>query len=81
VTVSKTPDLQVAAIEEIVRAAEAEEVSWEAMDAAALRLRRLKERFLLPYQDPDPKQARQAAGIGEHRRLAEQIAGRAGIPA
>ena len=80
-TVSKTPDAQVAAIEELVRAAEAGELSWEAMDAAAERVRRLKERFLLPYQDPDPKQARLVAGIGEHRRLAEEIAGQAGIPA
>ncbi len=81
VTVSKTPDAQVAAIEELVRVAEAEEVSWEAMEVAAERVRRLKERFLLPYEDPDPRQARLVAGVGEHRRLAEEIAGRAGIPA
>ncbi|PYQ17660.1 MAG: beta-N-acetylhexosaminidase, partial [Acidobacteria bacterium] len=80
VIVSKTPDAQVAAIEELVRSAEAEEVSWEAVDTAAERVRRLKERFLLPYKDPDPKQARLSAGVGEHRRLAEQIAAQAGIP-
>ena len=81
VIVSKTPDAQVAAIEELVRSAEAEEVSWEAVDTAAERVRRLKERFLLPYQDPDPKEARLAAGVGEHRRLAEQIVAQAGIHA
>ncbi len=81
VTVSKTPDAQVAALEELVRSAEAEEITWKAMDTAAERVRRLKERFLLPYQDPDPKQAREAAGIVAHSRLAEQIAGRAGISA
>ena len=40
-----------------------------------------KERFLAGYQDPDPRLARQAAGRGEHRALAETIAERSGIPA
>lgn len=79
--VCKTLDAQVAAIEAVIKAAEAEEISWKAMDASAERVRRLKERFVLPYRDPDPKEARLAAGIGEHRRLAEQIAERSGITA
>jgi len=79
--VCKTADAQVAAAEALIRSVEAEEISWKAMDEAAERVRRLKERFVLPYTDPDPRVARQAAGIGEHRRLAEQIADRAGITA
>jgi hypothetical protein len=43
------------------------------------RIRRLKERFLLPYADPDPKAARQAAGVGERQALAQEIAERSGI--
>jgi beta-N-acetylhexosaminidase len=76
-----TPDVQVAAIEGFIRAVEAEEIGWKALDASALRIRRLKERFLLPHRDPTPKEARLAAGPGEHRALAEEIARQSGLPA
>jgi beta-N-acetylhexosaminidase len=79
--VSKSPDAQVTSIEALVRAVEAEEISWAAMDDAAERIRRLKERFVLPHRDPDPKEARRTAGLGEHRLLAEQIASGSGIRA
>jgi hypothetical protein len=45
------------------------------------RIRRLKQRFLLPYADPDPRAARQAAGVGERLALSQEIAERSGIPA
>ena len=51
------------------------------MDDAVARLRRLKEKYLLPYRDPSPQEARQAAG-GEGRvALAQEIAERSGLPA
>jgi beta-N-acetylhexosaminidase len=77
----KTPDAQVAAVEALVRAREADLIPAKAMDAAVLRLRRLKERYLLPYRDPDPKQARLAAGPSERVALAEEIADRSGFGA
>ncbi len=72
-------DDQVEAIESLIRAVEAAEVSFTDMDDACLRIRRLKERFLLPHHDPSPKAARQAAGAPERVALAQEIADRAGI--
>jgi beta-N-acetylhexosaminidase len=80
-SVCKSHDAQVAAIEALVRAREGDEIAARAMDASVLRLRRLKERFLLPYAPPDPKQAEAAAGGLERAALAEEIAARSGLPA
>ncbi len=74
-------DGQVAALEGLIRAVEAEEIPFKEMEAAEMRVKRLQERFLAGYQDPDPKAARQAAGRGEHRALAEEIVQASGLPA
>jgi beta-glucosidase-like glycosyl hydrolase len=74
-------DAQVEAIESLIRALEAGDVPFKEAESAEGRVRALKERFLAGYHDPDPKRARQAAGRGEHRALAESIAARSGIPA
>jgi len=76
--VSNSHDAQVAAIEAVVRAVESEAVSWASLDDAQARIRRLKERFVLPYRDPDPKQARLAAGAGQRQGLTDAIALRSG---
>jgi beta-N-acetylhexosaminidase len=81
IAVSRTPDAQVEALEALVRATEAAPPLAEGVDDPGDRIRRLKERFLLPYSDPDPKSARQAAGAGERLALAEEIAHLSGIPA
>lgn len=80
IPVCKDHAAQVEAIEGLVRAVESERLPWKAMDAAYARIRLLKERFLLPYRDPVPNQARLAAGVGERVALAEEIAARSGIP-
>jgi beta-N-acetylhexosaminidase len=74
-------DAQVEAIEALVRACESGEISFKDAEAAEARVRALKDRFLAGYRDPDPRLARQAAGSGAHRALAEAIAVRSGIPA
>ena len=79
--VCKSPDAQAEAIESLVRGVETEEISFKDMEAACGRIRELKERFLLPYRDPNPREARAAAGVGEGVALAEQIASRAGMQA
>jgi beta-N-acetylhexosaminidase len=79
--VCSSVDAQVEAIESVIRALEAETVSWSAMDDACARIRRLKETFLLPYRPPDPKAARAAAGSGERSGLAREIMDRAGMTA
>lgn len=76
----KGTDAQVEAIEALVRAHESGEVHFKDAEAAEGRVRALKERFLAGYRDPDPKQARVAAGRGEHRALADAIVARSGIP-
>jgi hypothetical protein len=90
IVVSRTPDAQVEAVEALVRLTEAAPSLAEQLargdrrngaGGAAERIRRLKDRFLLPFVEPDPKAARQAAGAGEQRALAEEIAQRSGIPA
>jgi beta-N-acetylhexosaminidase len=77
VAVCQGPDAQVEAIEAVIRAVEAGEIPWSEMDDANDRIRRLKQRFLLPYREPDPKAARQAAG--GHRSLAMEIGARGGV--
>jgi beta-N-acetylhexosaminidase len=74
-------DAQVEAIEGLIRALETEDIAFTDNDDACGRLRRMKERFLLPYSDPDPKRARLAAGARERQLLAREIAERSGLPA
>ncbi|HXB55307.1 MAG TPA: beta-N-acetylhexosaminidase [Vicinamibacteria bacterium] len=75
--VCKGPEAQVAALEAVIHALEAEEIPWPEMDDVGDRIRRLKERFLLPHHDPDPKAALLAAG--RHRALAREIEERGGV--
>jgi beta-N-acetylhexosaminidase len=79
--VCKTPDAQVEAIEGLIRAAESGDIGTTALDDAHDRIRALKDRYLLPYRDPSPKEARRAAGLGEHRAVASEIAERSGLGA
>ena len=75
-------DLQVEAAEALVHAVEDERISWKAMESSLSRIRRLKEAFVLPYRDPDPRQARAEAGGSEQLELAQEIAERGGgVPA
>ena len=73
-------DAQVEAMEGVIRALERDEISWEDMDVSNARIRRMKERFLLPHRDPSPKEARQSAGLGEWKALAQEISERGGEP-
>jgi beta-N-acetylhexosaminidase len=74
-------DAQVEMVEALVRAVESGEVPFKEAEAAEGRVRALKERFLAGYRDPDPREAREAAGRMEHRAIAEAIAVRSGITA
>jgi len=78
VPVCNTHDAQVTAMEGAVRAAEAGDVPFKAMDDSLRRIRSLKERYLLPYRDPDPREARRRAGSPEFLALAQEIAERGG---
>jgi len=73
-------DAQVDAMEGAIRALESEELTWDSMDVSCARIRRMKERFLLPHRDPSPKEARQSAGLGEWLALARDISERGGEP-
>lgn len=77
----KGHDAQVEMIEALVRAVESGGVPFKEAEAAEARVRVLKERFLAGYRDPDPREAREAAGRPEHRAIADTIAARSGIPA
>jgi beta-N-acetylhexosaminidase len=79
--VCRSHDAQVEAIEALVRAVETEAIPWTDMDAACERVRLLKERFVLPYTDPDTGSARRAAAAPEGRVVARELADRAGLPA
>jgi beta-glucosidase-like glycosyl hydrolase len=74
-------DAQVEALEGLVRARERDEISWDAMDQARERVRRLKQRFLLPYVEPDPRLARRSAGPRDHQALAREVGEKGGMPA
>jgi beta-N-acetylhexosaminidase len=77
-SICQNHDAQVEGIEAVVRAFEAEELPWSWMEFSEARIRRLKERFLLPYRDPNPREARAAAGTGD--ALAQEISERGGLP-
>ena len=74
-------DAQVEAMESVIRALETEALPWGAMDDACARIRRLKEKYLLPYRAPDPRAAREAAGAAERAGLSREIMDRAGMTA
>jgi beta-N-acetylhexosaminidase len=74
-------DRQLTALESLIRAAESERIPWAAMDEVHQRIGRFKRRFLLPYEDPDPRRAREAAGAPERMALALELAERGGVPA
>jgi len=74
-------DAQVEAMESVIRAVEDETLSRASMDDACARIRRVKEKYLLPYRDPDPRAARAAAGAGERVALSRDIMERAGMTA
>jgi beta-N-acetylhexosaminidase len=80
VPVCITHDAQVTAMEGAVRAVEGGDVPFKAMDDSLRRIRTLKERYLLPYRDPDPREARRRAGSPEMLALAQEIAERGGEP-
>lgn len=77
--VCKEHDAQVLAMEGLIRAVESKRIGWKTHEAAAARVRQVKERFGLPHADPDPRAARRAAGISG--ALAEEIANRGGLRA
>ena len=79
--VCSTTEAQVEAIESMIRAVEDETLSRTSMDDACARIRRVKEKYLLPYRDPDPRAARAAAGAGERTALSRDIMDRAGMTA
>jgi beta-N-acetylhexosaminidase len=72
-------DTQVGAIEGVIRAFESELISLTEMDDSSDRIRRLKQAYLLPYSDPDPKQARLSAGAAQAQALSHEISERAGL--
>lgn len=80
VPVCASHDAQVRAMEGAIRAAEKGEIAFREMDDALLRIRRLKERYLLPYRETRPDEARRAAGRPEYEALAQEIAEKGGEP-
>ena len=67
-------------MEGAIRAVEAGDVPYKAMDDSLARIRAMKERYLLPHRDPDAKEARQRAGSREFQALAREISERGGEP-
>lgn len=73
-----TMDMQVEALEALIHATESESLLPESVKDSLGRIRRLKERFALPHEDPSPRRAGEAAGTAQSRALAAQIAERGG---
>jgi beta-N-acetylhexosaminidase len=77
--VCATAEMQVASAEALIRALESGEIAFAEQDAAARRIRRLKERYVVERALPDPRAARLAAGAGERVAVAAEIADRGGV--
>jgi beta-N-acetylhexosaminidase len=69
-------DVQVDAIEALVRATEGPTFPLARREEPVRRLRRLKERFLLPFAEPDLRRTRRLIGSPGHHALAREIAER-----
>jgi hypothetical protein len=78
--VCNTHDAQAEAIEGAIRAVEGGVVSTKSMDDSLARIKRMKQQFLVPHRDPSPKEARQSAGLGEWKAVAQEISERGGEP-
>ncbi len=76
--VCATAELQVRALEALIHATESGALPKKPFDDSGERIRRLKERFALPHEDPDPRRAGKAAGRPESQALASEIAERGG---
>ena len=79
--VCKSPDSQAEAHEALVKAVEEGSIRRQLLDDACARVRRLKERFVVPRAGADPKGARLMAASAAHRALAEEIVSRSGLEA
>lgn len=77
--VEATIETQIEAIEALIRATEGGIFRFTERDDVRRRIGRLKERFLLPYVEPDPRQARRFTGVPQHQALAHEIADRSGV--
>jgi beta-N-acetylhexosaminidase len=77
--VSARVEMQIEALESLVRATEGGAFRFNERDEVRRRVRGLKERMLLPYADPDPRRAPRFAGPPEHHALALEIADRSGV--
>ncbi len=65
---------------DLARAVEDGRLPWSRLDDAVSRLRRLKQRFVVPYGPPDPREARAMAGAAQWSALARSIGDRGGVP-
>jgi beta-N-acetylhexosaminidase len=65
---------QWAALGEVQRAIKDKRLTEERIDQSILRVLKLKERFILPYEPAHPKQAKATVGRPAHRRLSQEIA-------
>ena len=77
---ARAPDAQVEAIEALVRARESDRDRGQRHGRRVARLRRLKEKFLLPYADPVPRRparprAARTRGPGRGDRRAQRPSG------
>ncbi len=79
--VCKSADAQAEAHEGLVKAVEQGAIRRQVVDDSLARVRRLKERFVLPRPGVAPKDARLTAVSAAHRALAEEIAARSGLRA
>jgi beta-N-acetylhexosaminidase len=79
--VCRSADAQAEAHEALVKAVEEGALELRDLEDAALRVRRLKERFCAVGSRPDARSAARAASRADHRVLAGEIAERAGLRA
>ncbi len=77
--VCRSHDMQVDLLEGVVRAVEAEQLAWTRLEDAEQRVRRLKQAYVVPYQQPDARSARLAAGGARAHELAQRLAQDAGF--
>ena len=71
--ICKEPAQQVAAMEAVLKAVEADEIDRAQIEMSLARIKRTKQRFLLPYVPADISAARLIVGSRSHRVLLDKI--------
>lgn len=73
ILVCHSADQQMAVLEALIHAVEKKTISEARLDESLNRILRLKESFLMPRRQPQPKEVKEVVGCDAHKALIEEV--------